>query len=360
MATMNAAAPKQPNDQESDEYQALRQMIPLDNMNRRSLRYIADNTRLFTLNKDDVLFEIGDIKPFSYYLVKGVICLKDANDKQVMVESGAERGRYAIANLIPRHFRAWVASRKAIIARIDRNLLEKEIAWGQLPSQDKKTGASEDQEWKLNLLRTPVFSKLPMAHVQKLFENLEEFPCAAGETIITEGEPGDYFYLIRSGVCKVMRNAGDRQIELGKLGVSDAFGDEALVSAKPRNASVVMETPGVLMRLSKKDFEQLMHEPLVKKVKLNAAKTAMDKGKALLIDVRMEEEFAENRISDALNIPLFLLHLKAQTLSKHLKYILYCDTGRRSEAAAFVLTRYGFEVYILEDAAAILSGSEYA
>jgi CRP-like cAMP-binding protein len=196
-----------------------------------------------------------------------------------------------------------------------------------------------------------------MANVQKLFEHLEERPCKAGQVIVREGDPGDYYYIIRSGRCRVVRVANGLEIRLGTLQEPNSFGDEALVSDKPRNATVIMETDGVLLRLSKDNFQSLMQAPLVQRVTLNIARRAVAEGKAVLIDVRMEEEFAQNRLLHAINIPLFMLHLRAQTLNKGLKYVVYCDAGKRSESAAFLLTRNGFDAYVLDDAGTALAES---
>ena len=49
-----------------------------------------------------------------------------------------------------------------------------------------------------------------------------------------------------------------------------------------------------------------------------------------------------------MNIPLFMLRLKADNLDASKPYITYCDTGRRSSAAAFLLSERGLEVYCLQ------------
>ena len=49
-----------------------------------------------------------------------------------------------------------------------------------------------------------------------------------------------------------------------------------------------------------------------------------------------------------MNIPLFMLRLKAQSLDDSKKYILYCDSGRRSSACAYLLSERGLEVYCLK------------
>jgi CRP-like cAMP-binding protein len=335
--------------------EALRRLVPLDTLGPRSLSYIADHTRVLTLVHREVLFEIGDTSPFTFYLVRGAVSLKDANGMRTLVEASSERGRYALGNLLPRRLRARVASTRALVARIQRDLLEKEIAWGQVPKTDKKGKRSDDQEWRIDLLRTPTFARLPMANVQRLFEQLEERHCRASEVIIREGDPGDYYYIIRTGSCRVVRQVQGLKIRLATLQAPSAFGDEALVSDRPRNATVIMETDGVLLRLSKADFQSLMQAPLVRRVGLVQAQRAVAEGKVVLIDVRMEEELAAGHLSQAVHIPLYLLHLRAQTLNKGSKYVAYCDTGKRSETAAFLLTRKGFDAYVLEDAAAALA-----
>ena len=47
--------------------------------------------------------------------------------------------------------------------------------------------------------------------------------------------------------------------------------------------------------------------------------------------------------------PVFMLRLKVATLDESKKYILYCDSGRRSSAAAFLLTERGIDAYCLKD-----------
>jgi len=184
--------------------EALRRFVPLDSLGPRSLQYILEHTRVLTLAHSAVLFEIGDTAPFTYYLLRGAITLDSQGGSRV-VKSGSEEGRYALGNLLPRRFRACIASPRALVARMDRDLLEKEVAWGQLPKPPKKGQKVEDNEWRIDLLRTPAFARLPMANVQKLFEVLEELPCQAGQVVIREGDPGDFYYIIRSGRCRVVR-----------------------------------------------------------------------------------------------------------------------------------------------------------
>ena len=134
---------------------------------------------------------------------------------------------------------------------------------------------------------------------------------------------------------------------LAELGPGDNFGEEALISGGKRNASVVMETDGVLMSLPKADFLELMNEPLLKWITFSDAQTLIPEG-AIWIDVRLPQEYKDKHIKGSVNIPLPLLRTKLEMLDVKHHYLLYCDTGRRSSIATYLLSQNGFNAYVLQ------------
>ncbi len=74
----------------------------------------------------------------------------------------------------------------------------------------------------------------------------------------------------------------------------------------------------------------------------------MVKDGALWFDVRLDSEHKTTGIEGSINIPLFMLRLKADSLDPEKKYVLYCDTGRRSSAAAYLLSERGQQAYCLK------------
>ena len=62
---------------------------------------------------------------------------------------------------------------------------------------------------------------------------------ADGETILREGDAADAAYVIVQGSCEVFREHEGRRSLLRTLGPGEAFGETALLSARPRTASVV-------------------------------------------------------------------------------------------------------------------------
>jgi serine/threonine-protein kinase len=61
---------------------------------------------------------------------------------------------------------------------------------------------------------------------------------AAGSVVITEGEPGDAAYIIVDGRCVAFTTESDAEVVLREMGPGDVFGETAVVSNKPRTASV--------------------------------------------------------------------------------------------------------------------------
>ncbi len=170
-----------------------------------------------------------------------------------------------------------------------------------------------------------------------------------GDIVIKQGDDGDFFYVITKGQCHVTRETPLNQegIKLAELGPGDTFGEEALISETTRNATVTMATDGSLMRLGKDDFKKLLNDPMLDWVDHDEARQLIAEGGRWL-DVRLPSEFEAHHESGAINIPLYFIRLKLNALDPDVTYILCCDTGRRSSAAAFILNERGFKTRVLK------------
>ena len=127
----------------------------------------------------------------------------------------------------------------------------------------------------------------------------------------------------------------------------DVFGEDALLSNATRNATVRMLQGGRLMKLSKEAFNAVLKPPMVSWVLPQQAASLVQDG-VKLIDVRMPEEFALRSIHGAVNIPLYRLRedMPGQ-LGQGGRVLVYCNTGERSAAAAFILNSMGYDVSAL-------------
>ena len=66
------------------------------------------------------------------------------------------------------------------------------------------------------------------------------------------------------------------------------------------------------------------------------------------LDVRLPSEFENQHLDGAINIPLYFIRLKISTLDQDKKYIVCCDTGRRSSAGAYILSERGYQAFVLQ------------
>jgi CRP-like cAMP-binding protein len=330
----------------------LRTFSPLDGLKAENLHALARKTQIRDLAAGRVLFKEGDTDKRTYYLVAGSVELR-ADDKLVgTIRSGTPEARAALAPGLPRKFTARAAVDIEYIV-IDSDLLDVLLTWDQTGQYEvaelRGDGLDVTGDWMTTLLQTKAFHRIPPANIQAIFMRMQRINYRAGDIVIKQGTEGDYFYVVVAGKCIVMRETplNKEGIKLAELGTGDSFGEEALIAEAKRNATVTMLTDGTLMRLGKQDFQTLLNEPLLQWVSYDQAKQVVAGGGKWL-DVRLPSEFQNLRIDDALNIPLYFIRLKLNALAKDIPYVVCCDTGRRSSAAAYILSERGFEAYVLK------------
>ena len=268
------------------------------------------------------------------------------------MRAGSPEARAALAPGLPRKFTARAATDLEYIM-IDSDLLDVLLTWDQTGqyevSELNSDGLDVTGDWMTTLLQTKAFHRIPPANIQAIFMRMQRINYRAGDVVIKQGTEGDYFYVVVSGKCVVTRETplNKEGIKLAELGSGDSFGEEALIAEAKRNATVTMSTEGTLMRLGKQDFQTLLNEPMLQWVTQDQAREIVAKGGKWL-DVRLPSEFQNFRIDGSINIPLYFIRLKLNALDKGTPYIICCDTGRRSSAAAYILSERGFEAYVLK------------
>jgi CRP-like cAMP-binding protein len=94
--------------------------------------------------------------------------------------------------------------------------------------------------------------------MDKLMTCLRAVRVFKGYEIIRQGDPGDAFYLIASGRVSVWVNKGGQKVRVVGLRSDEYFGEMALISNEPRNATVVAEMLTELFILEKHNFDNLL------------------------------------------------------------------------------------------------------
>ncbi len=95
------------------------------------------------------------------------------------------------------------------------------------------------------------------------------------------------------------------------------------------------------------DFNDLMREPLLRRIGFHDAAQKVREG-ALWLDVRYPSEYQFDKLPGAINVPLAEARNMFAVLDRSREYVAYCQSGRRSAAAAFLFAQRGFRVWLLE------------
>ncbi|NWG87198.1 MAG: cyclic nucleotide-binding domain-containing protein [Hydrogenophilaceae bacterium] len=332
-------------DEQTLEY--LDQFVPISSLSQQSMDELGKRIEILHFYPGQTLFNKGDNDKWLYYLLEGQVSLVDEGRAPIVIDAGSEDGRYALARLKPRRYTG-VAKTPTQVLRVDEETLDRFVTMDQATGFEVTEFEGEDPEWMFTVLTLPAFQKLPPANTNAMFGRFERVEFKAGDVVIRQGDPGDNYYLIREGEAEVTRAGADgKPAVLAKLGKGDGFGEEALISGMPRNATVTMLSSGVLMRMAQQDFNELLKAPMVKWVTPEQVRQMLTTG-AVLIDVRLEDEFKGGTLKGAINIPLAHLRARADKLDPKQKYIVFCQSGQRSAAAAFLLEQRGFNVHVLK------------
>ena len=337
----------------------IKDLIPINKLPSNLQARLLDQAQVLEVNKSRFLFKQGDKDNYSYFLLEGKIELLADNQGGDIIEGGSDRACYALARIQPRQFSAQARTRARVLI-IERNSLDQMLVLADqsglgAPSAEANDmgvdsiDAASDTDWMTHLLQSGLFSRMPMANIQQLFGRLEPVEYEAGAVVIRQGDPGDYYYIISEGRCAVSRkpSARSNDVKIAELGIGDSFGEEALVSNSKRNATITMQSAGVVMRLAKADFVELIKTPTLQALTYKEALALIGQGGQWL-DVRFPDEYRDGAIAGSVNIPLHSLRLESAKLNEARRYVLYCDTAKRSSAGAFLLAERGFEVAYLE------------
>ena len=327
--------------------------VPLSDISQDNFNELVKNVTVEVLAKDKKLFSRGDKDNYTYYLLNGEVELIDSNGNKSSLSSKSQQCRFPIEHSRPRQ-KSVITKSEIHFFKLDNDLLDVLLTWDQnknyVVSEIGDKDNSADTDWMTQLLQLEIFHKIPAANIQAMFQRIKSISVKKDEVIFHQGDKGDFYYIIKSGSCRIMRNAeetGNKELKIADIEAVNSFGEDALISDVPRNATVIMNSDGVLMQLAKEDFVELLKNPVLKSVDFEEAKLLVDEG-AIWLDVRLLSEHQNNNIPDSINIPLFLLRLNANKLSTKHKYIVYCDTGSRSSSATFILNERGYDAYLLE------------
>lgn len=327
----------------------LKKFTLLESLSKEKIKEVIEKATIQNIVAGRTLFKQGDKDQWTVFLLSGTIEVKSKNSPKITIDAHTEAAKEAIANDIPRPASARAKTNISIMI-IDTDLLKLLLDFNAPSNIEVLDIDNDDEDWMTRFLQSSAFLQLPAANIQSLMMLLQETPMGKGTFVVKEDDENDNkFYIVQQGRCLVTKKnpVTGVQVTLAELRLGDSFGEEALITSSTRGASVIMKTDGVILTLDKKNFLDLLVNPLINRI--DQTEIANLKETIQLIDVRNENEFAANGLAQSINIPINLIRSKLKDLSLDTHYILYSGQENRSIVATFLLIQQGFDCSIIKE-----------
>jgi CRP/FNR family transcriptional regulator, cyclic AMP receptor protein len=137
------------------------------------------------------------------------------------------------------------------------------------------------------IAKVPLFAHLSKSDVSLVASIADEIDLSAGKELTREGETGREFFVLLEGSADVMK--GGR--EVATLVGGDFFGEIALISNVPRNATVMTTSPSRALVITAEDFWALLKDS--PQIQENVLKAVADR-----VTATMDENIVPGTSSD--------------------------------------------------------------
>lgn len=142
------------------------------------------------------------------------------------------------------------------IAPTDIKLVDESYAGGRGESQ-MFAGAEYHVEHVYN-----VISELPVEEVGLIAGSLHRVELDAGSVVARQGAPADKFVIVVEGEVEVVREAEGDSEPVVTLGPGDFFGEVAILTDRPRSATLTALTDATLLTMDRDEFRSVVGQSL--------------------------------------------------------------------------------------------------
>lgn len=127
------------------------------------------------------------------------------------------------------------------------------------PGEGERTALGSVRGYGPGLMASPLFEDLNDDELLAVIRGLRLLSFEAGDIIITEGEPGQSFFVLTTGTVKVfVREPSGRNVALAPLGEGAFFGEIATLSGRPRSATVTAASRCEMLEMDKAALEAIL------------------------------------------------------------------------------------------------------
>ncbi|OQS05517.1 cAMP-dependent protein kinase catalytic subunit [Thraustotheca clavata] len=214
----------------------LRNVPLLQELTDNQMSQLANVVQLVHFKKGERIITKGEKGNVLYIVKSGTVVCSDAGDgtttmESIRISNGEYFGERALMTHEPRAANV-TAETDVVALALDRQAFDEIL--GSLREVI-------DRNMSMRVIQSvPILKSLSASKRAVLFAALIAATFPDKTSVITEGEHGSTFYIIKNGHAIVSKSGGnDNTIEIAKLSVGDYFGEMALLNDEPRKANVI-------------------------------------------------------------------------------------------------------------------------
>ena len=250
-------------------------------LSEKQREMIIDEMKLFAIDSNEIIF-LQNSKGNAYYIVASGRLEVIVNEKRVnIMREGDSFGELALLHDTPRSATVRTVMNTALWV-LDRNTFRNILQ--ELNVQNYKENRSFIDS-------VPIFQILSEGQKELLVNCFTMLKYSAGQKIVSEGDPGDLFYVIKEGnvVCT------QKGKEIRRMGKGEYFGDQALLYNSPRTATIVTVDEVSCLALSRDDLKNSLGASLEHIIYKNSMRIAIDNSETLK---KLSKSQTENLINE--------------------------------------------------------------
>lgn len=240
---------------------ALAQVWQLRELSPDARDALVTASRVESRDKDTVVIAQGEAGEDAFVVLAGRLEVRISGRRGpipvAVVGPGEMFGELAVLN--PEHVRSAsvVALSEVTLLRIDGRALGAAVAHS-ISVREQLDAAAQRMAIARFIKGATLLAELSPARLSHLAERVRERDVAADDVVIRQGERGSECFLIRSGECEVIDEAAGRT--LARLQAGALFGEAAVLTGAPRNATVRALRSTELLVLRREDVLEAMAE----------------------------------------------------------------------------------------------------
>ena len=342
----------------------LSSLNPFSEMDEHLVKQLLGKAEVIFYEAGSTILKKNQDSDYQHYLIRGDIEVRSSFFERFNFKHGDKRAVYPLENMAGREAQVTAQSKCQVVRFAIADL---DNATTAAPLPDYNLDKVDDEEldggymvadstlnadWMSGFLHSPLVNHVSARDIQQLLVHIEDIDYEAGSVVVSAGEYGDYFYVVKSGLAMVKTDPkGPYKGKEFSLMPGSYFGEEALVGNTIRNAEIYMETAGQLGRVDQKTFNAFIRDSLVVKTRADKVANILKEPDEhnVILDVRLYPEYRQGHRDNSKNIPLVSLREQLDQLDIGKSYYITPEGGPRSELATFLMRQAGFDAVLLQE-----------